>query len=177
MSKVTLYIATSIDGYIARPDGSLDWLDAIPNPDKTDHGYMELLENTSHIIMGRKTYSALLGFGIEWPYSGKKTFVASNDKSFHPQTPETEKLGGDLTREVTKIKAEADRDIWLVGGGQLVTCFLNNDLIDKMIIAIAPIILGEGIALFPERAVESQWTLKEHIAYSTGIICLTYIKK
>ena len=87
MSKVIVYIASSIDGFIARPDGSLDWLDAIPNPDKIDHGYLDLLEKTSCIIMGRKTYSALLGFGIEWPYSGKKTFIASDDQILYTGYP------------------------------------------------------------------------------------------
>jgi len=177
MVKVTLYIACSIDGFIARPNGSLDWLYAIPNPDKIDHGYVDLLEKTSCLIIGRKTYSELLGFGIEWPYSDKMTYIVSNDKSLKPEIPNTQKINGDIVEMVRKIKAETNKDIWLVGGGQLVTYFLNNDLIDKMIVSLIPTILGEGIALFPDKPKETNWTLTEHTAFSTGIVNLTYEKK
>ena len=98
-------------------------------------------------------------------------------RSFIPDTPDTEQLSGDITGAVMRIKAEAEHDIWLAGGGQLVTYFLNNDLIDKMIIAIIPTILGEGIALFPDKPRETQWSLTGHTAYSTGIISLTYERK
>lgn len=177
MAKVTLYIACSIDGFIARPNGSLDWLYAIPNPDNIDHGYVDLMEKTSCIIMGRKTYSELLGFGIEWPYSDKMTYIVSNNKAFKPETPNTKNINEDIVEFVTNIKAETTGDIWLVGGGQIVTYFLNNDLIDKMIFSIIPTILGDGITLFPDKPKETNWILKEHTAYSTGIINLTYMKK
>jgi len=177
MAKITLYTACSIDGFIARPNGSLDWLYAIPNPDKIDYGYSDLLDKTSCIIMGRKTYSEVLSFGIERPYSGKKTYIVSNNKSFKPETPDTEKLSGDIEEAVKKIKDETHKDIWLVGGGQIVAYFLNNDLIDKMIISVVPTILGDGIALFPNKPKETSWTLLEHTAFSTGIINLTYEKK
>ena len=177
MARVTLYIACSIDGYIARPNGSLDWLDAIPNPDKIDHGYNDLLRKTSCIIMGRNTYSELLGFGIEWPYQDIMTYVVSNNSSFKPETPSTEKLSGNIVEAVNKIKSRTVKNIWLVGGGQLVTYFLNQDLIDRMIISIIPAILGEGIPLFPNKPKESNWTLTESTAFSTGIVSLEYEKK
>jgi dihydrofolate reductase len=90
MKRVTLFAACSLDGFIARPDGSLDWLYAIPNPDNIDHGYGDLLASTSCIIMGRKTYADLVGFGIEWPYPDIKTFVVSSDPCFITETPNTE---------------------------------------------------------------------------------------
>lgn len=177
MAKIVLYIACSIDGFIAKPDGNLDWLNTFPNPDNIDYGYSDLLKRTSCIIMGRKTYSEVLGFGIDWPYSGIKTFVVSNNHSFETKTPDTYKLNGNILEAVDKIKLETSKDIWLVGGGQLVTYFLNNDLINKMIISIIPIILGEGISLFPDNPKVTNWTLIDNTSYSTGIVTLTYEKK
>jgi dihydrofolate reductase len=78
MPLTILYIATSIDGFIARPDGNLDWLTSTPMPESGDYGYTALLESTDTIIMGRKTYDELIGFGGEWPYSGFNTYVVSN---------------------------------------------------------------------------------------------------
>jgi dihydrofolate reductase len=174
MKKVTLYVACSIDGYIAKPDGSLDWLDALPNPGKIDHGYGDLLENTSCILMGRKTYVKLLSFGIDWPYPEIKTFVVTSDKTFVASTPNTDILTGNIATELERIRTFQEKDIWLVGGGELVTFFLNNDLIDRMILSFVPVILGEGIPLFPGKSKETQWTLTGSIAFPTGIASLTY---
>jgi dihydrofolate reductase len=176
LAKVTLYIACSLDGFIARPDGNLDWLNSFPNPDNIDHGYDELLKRTSCIIMGRKTYDVILGFGMGWPYPNHVTYVLSNDRAFKPETPETFILNGDIVSALDKIKLSSDKDIWLAGGGQVVTYFLNNDLIDEMIISVIPVILGDGLPLFPDRPKGSSWVLTGHIAYPTGIVSLIYLK-
>jgi dihydrofolate reductase len=176
MKRVTLFTACSIDGFIARPDGDLDWLDAILNPDKTDHGYNEMLANTSCIIMGRKTYAKLLGFGIEWPYPEIKTYVATFDSAYETVTPNTEILTGDIASSVKKIRSNQEKDIWLAGGGQLVTFFLNHSLIDRMIISVIPIILGDGIRLFPDNPKETNWVLTGNTSFSTGIVNLTWEK-
>jgi dihydrofolate reductase len=176
MKRVTLFTACSIDGLIARPDGNLDWLDSIPNPEKTDHGYGELIANTSCIIMGRKTYAKLLSFGIEWPYPDIKTLVVTFDQSFKTVTPNTEILTGDIASSLKKIRSDQEKDIWLAGGGQLVTFFMNHGLIDRMIISVIPIVLGDGIRLFPGTPKETNWILIESKAFSTGIVNLTYEK-
>lgn len=176
MKRVILFTACSIDGYIARPDGNLDWLDAISNPDKIDHGYGELLANTSCIIMGRKTYTKLLGFGIEWPYPEIKTYVVTFDPSYRTVTPNTEILTGDVASSVIKIRSYQEKDIWLAGGGELVTFFLNHSLIDRMILSVIPVILGEGIRLFPDKPKETNWSLTGKTSFTTGIINLTYEK-
>lgn len=176
MAKVILYIACSIDGFIAKPDGNLDWLNSIPNPDNIDHGYSDFLKGISSIIMGRRTYSEVIGFGIDWPYSDKVTYVVTNKESFKIITPKTQILKGNIVEDVHKIKLETSKDIWLVGGGQLVTLFLNNNLIDKMIISIVPTILGQGIPLFPDKPKETLWNLIDNTTFSTGIVTLTYEK-
>ena len=176
MAKVILYIACSLDGFIAKPDGNLEWLNSVPNPDNTDHGYSDFLKGISVIIMGRRTYSEVLGFGIEWPYSDKITYVVTGNDSLKIESPGTHRLCGNISESVEKIKLGTGKDIWLVGGGKLVTYFLNNNLVDKMVISFVPVILGNGIPLFPDKPEETTWNLTGTTAFSTGIVSLTYEK-
>lgn len=177
MGKVVLYIASSIDGMIARNNGELDWLDALPNSDSTDYGYADFLNCCGTIIMGKSTYIQLLGFGIEWPYSNHKTYVVSSDSNFILTTPETYLLCADIEQFVCKLKIESTKDIWLVGGGKLIHHFLIHKLIDKMIICLAPVILGDGIQMFPYKSIQSDWELQKTDTYKSGIVSLTYCIK
>ena len=86
MIKTVLFIAASLDAYIAKPDGNLDWLTSFPVPSEDDYGYSKLLSNTETIIMGRKTYEEVIGFGIEWQYNGIETYVVSSNKNLKIQT-------------------------------------------------------------------------------------------
>jgi len=176
MGKIKLYIATSLDGRIARKNGSLDWLFAIPNPGQIDHGYNEFLSGIGTTIMGRKTYDEILGFGLEWPYKGINSYVASTNLKFEVSSPETYQTPADMVSFVGELKKNSDKDIWLIGGGQLITLFLNNNLIDSMILSIIPIILGDGIELFPNKPKETNWTLVNAEKFETGIVNLHYEK-
>ena len=89
MSKTTLYIATTLDGKIARRDGSLDWLYALPNPHQIDHGYGQFLNTIGATVMGKNTYKEIIGFGVEWPYLGMNSYVVTTDKEFKSTTPDT----------------------------------------------------------------------------------------
>jgi len=130
--KTVLYIATSLDGFIARPDGSLDWLTSVPSPETGDYGYAAFLERIGTTIMGRLTYDEIIGFGVEWPYAGLDTYVATKNSALKIQSPDTYLLTEDLREFVTELKRKAKNDIWLVGGGQLITAFINEGLLDKM---------------------------------------------
>ncbi len=174
MSKVILYIATSLDGYIARPDGNLDWLTSIPNPETGDYGYAALLERIGTIMMGRKTYDELLGFRIEWPYTGFDTIIVSTDKLLKIRSPDTRLLTENLPDVVTALKKQSPKDIWLVGGGQLINAFIQNGLLDQMIISIVPKIIGDGIPLFPKNTLETEWKLVDTQMFETGLVNLTY---
>ncbi|MDW7695619.1 dihydrofolate reductase family protein [Flammeovirgaceae bacterium SG7u.111] len=176
MKKVKLYIATSLDGYIARPDGKLDWLDAVPNPDKLDYGYFAFYDSVDTVIMGRKTYEEVLGFGVPWPYPDSKSYVLTKSGKGEAKTENTEIYAGDIKELVDKLNAEGGKDVWLVGGGELVTAFLNLDLIDEMIISIAPTIIGEGIPLFPNKPKDSTWKLAGTESFPNGMVILTYTK-
>jgi dihydrofolate reductase len=176
MPKVVLFIAKSIDGYIARPDGRLDWLTTIPSPEKGDYGYAELLNNTEMIIMGRRTYDEIIGFGVEWPYEGFKTYVVTKNSEYKVQSPETFLINDNLKKVILQMKKTAKKDIWLVGGGELNTAFLNEGLIDKLIITVIPKIIGEGIPLFSGKSQDSKWKLIETKSFNTGVVNLIYEK-
>lgn len=176
MGKLILYIASSLDGYIARPDGSIDWLTSLPNPSSEDYGYTELLARISTIVMGRKTYDDIIGFDMEWPYSGLTTFVVSSDKSWMPRSPESYLLQGEVKQALQKLKSDAEKDVWLVGGATLITAALRHKLLDTMIIAVIPTIIGAGIPLFSGDTGESKWALTEVKSFDTGVVNLTYQK-
>lgn len=177
MKNVVLYIAASLDGFIARPDGNMDWLNSIPNPQKGDYGYASLLESIQTIIMGKSTYNAVIDFGIEWPYTGFITYIVTGNKEFKLSSPDTYVLHSDINEFVTHLKKTTEKDIWLVGGGQLITYFINNELVDKLILTVVPVILGEGIALFPNKPKETNWALLNTQQFNTGLVTLTYSKK
>lgn len=172
MGKIKVYIAASLDGYIARPDGDLDWLTEFPNPTKEDYGYNEMLTSVDTVIMGGRTYRELLCMDILWPYKNKKTFVVSHNSI---KTNENiEFITEDIIERITELRNEESKDIWLVGGGELITMCLNASLVDEMQICYIPVILGSGIPLFPSNPKESNWELRENIAYASGIIRLSY---
>ena len=175
--KLKLYIAASLDGYIARTDGSLDWLERLPNPNKIDYGYQEFYQSVDTVIMGRITYEEILGFGVDWPYEGCKTWVISHNPKLKIPTKDTTRITGNFKQHIDDLKKQPGKDIWLVGGGRLVTTFLDADLVDEMILFITPVILGEGIALFPGQPKEKSFELSGVQSYETGMVGLTYRKK
>jgi len=89
MRRIILYIATSIDGYIATPDGGVEWLNEIPNPTNEDHGYKELLASIDTVLMGGKTYHEIIGFGIPWPYKDKKLLLSGKSFFTHKKRVES----------------------------------------------------------------------------------------
>lgn len=177
MGKVILYIATSLNGFIARPDGNLDWLTSVPPPESGgNYGYSELLSRINTVIMGRKTYQEVLKMDIDWPYSEFTTYIATTQPDINIQTPETYILKDNLKETVLHLKHTSDKDIWLVGGGQLITAFIQQDLLDMMIITIVPKIIEEGIPLFAQKPKETTWKLAGIQTFDTGLVNLTYQK-
>lgn len=175
MKKCKLYIATSIDGFIARADGSLDWLDAVPNPDKLDYGYYAFYDTVDTLIMGRKTYEEVLGFGVDWPYPDCKTYIVSSNEVVI-KTENTYLINNPLEGKVKEWKKEKGKDIWVVGGGVLISSILDLRLIDEMLLTITPVILGNGIPLFPNNPKETKLELVKTEAFDTGFVNLIYRK-
>ena len=159
-----VYIATSLDGYIARKDGSVDWLNEIPNPDNDDYGFSEFLERVDGIIMGRNTFELVHSFGV-WPYT-KPVFVLSNSLNVLPgeYANKAEILKGTPEAIIKSLNQRGLRDFY-VDGGKPIQDFLKRDMIDELIITRVPILLGEGIPLFADMASEIRF---EHIR--TGVL-------
>ncbi|TFH05861.1 MAG: dihydrofolate reductase [Candidatus Thorarchaeota archaeon] len=146
----TVYIATSLDGYIADKDGSLNWLQSIPNPDNLDFGYTDFMKRIDAIVMGRNTFDVVAGFTGDWPYS-KPVFVLSNSLTSLPEefVGKAELINGPLTSVLKTIREKGYTQLY-IDGGITVQSFLKEDLIDEMIITIIPILLGGGSPLFGE---------------------------
>lgn len=176
MRRIILYIATSIDGYIATPDGGVEWLNEIPNPTNEDHDYKELLASIDTVLMGGKTYHEIIGFGIPWPYKDKTSYVVSRRDSNVTPNENVHFITEDVIARISELKSEIGKDIWLVGGGELTAMLLNANLIEEMQICTVPIILGNGIPLFPGKTKESQWKLANSKVFSTGLLLSTYQK-
>jgi dihydrofolate reductase len=117
MSQVTLFIATTLDGKIARKNGELDWLMDRPNPNQLDFGYHEFLGAVGAIVVGKTTYKEILGFGVEWPYTGIPVYVATTDPKFQTKTPDTFTLTTDLTEFVAEIKQKNQKGHMANGRG------------------------------------------------------------
>ncbi len=174
MAEIKLFIATSVDGYIARPDGSLDWLDELPVSEDQDYGYGRFIASIDTIIMGRSTYDVVAGFDLPWPYPDQKTLVVTSDDFFEPSTPDTYLLPNLSKVSVQNLRKETERDIWLVGGGKLISAFLEMGEVDEMTITVIPRLLGEGIRLFPLGYPDSRLQLIQSEYFETGVVNLIY---
>ncbi|MBL6447762.1 dihydrofolate reductase [Fulvivirga sp. 29W222] len=173
MRKLTLYIATSLNGKIAKNDGAVDWLDAVPNPEKSDYGYYDFYKGIDTTIMGYKTYDQIINWGIDFPYAGKKNYVFTRKKELS-NTEHVEFVSEDHTEFVKNLKQQNGSDIWLIGGGQINTLLFDADLIDEIRLFVMPIVISGGIELFEGKPAERHLLLKEHKAYSSGVTELIY---
>ncbi|MDU1892547.1 MAG: dihydrofolate reductase family protein [Dysgonomonas sp.] len=172
MKKIKLYIAASIDGYIARNNGSIDWLTDYPILENFDYGYKEFYNSVDTIIMGGKSYRAMLRISEEWMYSDKLTYVVS--KHSYQNEQHVHFISMNVTETITNLQKEKGKDIWLFGGGEIISLLLNNNLVDEMIITYIPIVLGDGIPLFPLNTKESAWNLTKCETYENGTYQVKY---
>ena len=142
-----VYIARSLDGYIATSDGGVEWLDDIPNPQQSDYGFSKFISGIDALVMGRKTFEKVLSFG-SWLYK-KPVFVLSNSLKNVPAavTGKAEIVNGDLHELINSLNKRGFHHLY-IDGGLAIQSFLKEDLIDEMIITQIPILLGDGIPLF-----------------------------
>ena len=175
--EVILYIAMSLDGYIARENGDIAWLHEVDNPEGSDFGYSEFIKRIDTLLMGRKTYDIVTGFDLPWPYDDKKCYVVSRTPDLEINTPDTQVISGLDQKAVSRLKQDSRKNIWLMGGGDLVTHCLTRGLIDECIICIIPRILGKGIPLFPGNPPDTLMELQDCTTYTGGAVILTYRPK
>lgn len=172
--KVILYIAMSIDGYIAKDDDNIDFLSTVEWPDE-DYGYAAFQKEVDTLIWGRKTYDKVLSFGIEFPHKDKRCIVLSNNLKGKDENVEF--YGGNLNDLIAQLKSEEGKDIYCDGGGEVVFELLKHDLIDKMIISVIPHLVGKGVRLFKDGRPEQSVKLLKSITYPSGLVQLWYDRK
>jgi dihydrofolate reductase len=177
MGKIKLFIAVTIDGFIAREDGSIGWLDDMENPDGSDHGYKKFYETIGTVVIGRKTYEQIIGFGLSWPYADSKSLVITRNKDYKTSTENTGIITEIDTRLIETLRLKEGKDVWLVGGGEIITQFIKERAIDEMILSIVPRMLGRGIRLFHEDSMDTLFELVDSESFATGIVNLSYRKK
>ena len=165
--NVVLYIAASLDGFIARPDGDVDWLSVVDRPGE-DYSYYQFYNSVDALVMGRKTYEIPAGVE-EWPYPGKPSFVFTH-QDLETSRDDVTFVSDPVEQVMANVRKQGFQNVWLVGGGELIRSFLAHNLIDEHIISVIPIILGEGIPLFPPPSPEQQLDLVGSRQYESGLI-------
>ncbi len=168
--KIILYIATSLDGFIAKEDGNIDWLTKYDNSGE-DYGFKELYESVGTVLIGGATHRQ-----IEDPHAGKEVYIFSKKEPKH-KADNFHFVSGDVQTIIENIKLGDNKNMWLVGGADLVNQFLDANLIDEYIVTIIPILLGEGIALFQNKNPEQNLKLLKIKSYDSELVQLHYTKE
>ena len=179
-SRVTVHMAASLDGFIARKDGRVDWLetaDEFAGGETIDPGSIEaFLRTIDCYVMGSRTYETAIGFeaqGLGWPYGDKPTFVLTSRELLRTRK-NVEFYSGDLTQLVNGRLRPAFRSIWFVGGSVVCSECLRLGLADEIRYSVVPISIGDGISFFGNLDKDVALHLAEVKAYKSGIVELRY---
>ena len=168
--KCSIFIATSLDGFIARPNGAIDWLTSPAYASDEDYGYKTFIDSVDALVMGRNSYETVLGFDA-WPYTGTKVIVLSSGA---PNVPEAlsasvEVMGGAPADVLAQLAQRGMRHLY-IDGGKTIQGFLNAGLIDEMTITSIPVLIGEGLPLFGKLTHDVHVQLIESKSYPIGFV-------
>jgi len=171
--KTIVYIAMSLDGYIASANGDISFLSLVEQEGE-DYGYEKFNSQVDVVILGRKTYDKILSFGIDFPHSDKKrVYVLTHQK--------IENSGNvifyqdDVTDLVAKLKQDSGKNIYIDGGAEIINLLRKNNLIDEYVISIIPVLLGNGIPLFQTGFKQRQLQLLKTYTFNSGLVQLHYL--
>jgi dihydrofolate reductase len=167
-----VYIATSLDGYIAGPDGDLDWLNTIPTPEGNDLGFSDFIARVDAVVMGRNTFEAVVGFGLGWPYPVPGLILSATLRTAPEAFSDKVTFASGTPDEIVGIAKEKGYSNLYVDGGKTIQGFLRADLIDELIVSEIPILLGGGERLFGQ--------LDQHLEFElvgTEVLLNQIIKK
>jgi dihydrofolate reductase len=173
-STVTLHMVSSLDGFIAKKDNTVSWLDSsgdVYEGGVSEGSAEEFIKAIGCFVLGSRTYEHALQLG--WPYGDTPTVVITK-RELPPTRKSVEFYTGDLKRLVDVILTPRYESIWLVGGAMLCQSFLRLGLVDEIRLSITPILLGDGLRLFGNSTTEKRWHLKDVVAYKTGVVDLLY---
>src|SRR5215469_15694461 len=169
--KFIIYIATSADGFIARKDGSVDWLNR-PQP-KGNYGMGTFYRSIDTCVLGRKTYEQSAKFGMADGYSGKKNYVFSRTLT-KAASPKVTVIRDNVASFAERLRAENGKHIWLVGGAELISSLLDAAAVDEFIIHVIPHIIGEGIPLALQQHRDLPLKLLSCRTFPDGVVRLHY---
>jgi dihydrofolate reductase len=165
---VTLFVATSLDGYIAGPDDDLSWRFT-----DEDYGFSDFYDSVDTLIMGRGTYEVVKSFP-KWPYSDKASVVVSRSGDVTADTPGVTVFGGNLPDLLKDLADDGAEEVWLVGGAELIRSFLREKLIDRITVSLHPVLLGRGVKLFHDGFPHTALELEAAVSYDSGLVQLNY---
>ncbi len=176
-NKNRVFIATSLDGYIADKNGGIDWLDSIPEINQIDTGYNKFMSEVDALVMGRSTFETVCGFDIDWPYQ-KPVFVMSRSMTEIPEKfkDKAQLVKGTLAEILEQIHKKGYHRLY-IDGGNVIQSFLKEDLIDDMIITVIPILLGNGIPLFADLPKPLNFECKKSIVFLDKIVQNHFIRR
>lgn len=172
-----IYIAATVDGFIARSDGSIDWLE--PYGGGEDYGWSEFRQGIDSLILGRRTYEQVLGFGVDWPYQGLETFVWSRSLT-HDDLPATladEKVEISDSPPMAllhELGARGLKNVW-IDGGQTLRAFLAAGLVDVITVTWIPILIGQGTPLFGSLPDDVRLEHQTTQSFESGVVQSTYV--
>ena len=169
--KVILYIASSLDGYIAKPNDDLSFLSTVQLPGE-DYGYERFTQTIDTVIMGRKTFDWVWKQLSAVPHPDKETYIIT--RTPRPAIGKTKFYTGNLPVLIKKLKSEPGKNIYCDGGAEIVNELLKNNLIDELIISIIPVLLGNGTPLFHREIPEQSLTLVSATPFPSGLVQLHY---
>lgn len=169
--KVILYIATSLDGYIAKSNDDLGFL-SIVEQEGQDYGYADFVKSVDTVIIGRKTYDKVISMGFDFPHADKDVYIITRTPK--PNIGSVMFYTDDLKLLVDKLKSENGRNIFCDGGAEIVNELLKDDLIDEYIISIIPIFVGNGTKLFKDGRPEQKLELVSTKQFDKGLTQLHY---
>ena len=171
MRKSILYIAISLDGYIAGPDEDLSFLDVVQQENE-DYGYGDFIQTVDTVVMGRKTYDWIMAHVPEFVHADKTTFIISRTE--RQSTENTRFHTGDLSDLVRRLKTESGKNIFIEGGAEVVKTLLLDDLIDEYVISIIPVLVGGGTKLFEDGRPQLTLKLISTKQFDSGLVQLHY---
>lgn len=176
MRKLSLFIATSLDGYIAKPNDDLSFLNIVEKEGE-DYGYAKFIAGIDTIIIGRKTYDYVLKQVGPSHYDNGTRDVYVMTRTPRPAAGRTIFYTGSLAELVRQLKARDGKDIYCDGGAEVIHELLQHDLVDECIISVVPVLVGDGIRLFKDGRPEQQLELVSITPFDTGLIQLHYKRK
>jgi dihydrofolate reductase len=172
MARIVGYIAASLDGFIATPEGGIDWLTRYDSTDFGEHDYRHFIKTIRTVVMGRATYDFFETENVPWPYGDQRVLVVTSHPVPSPRGAlETR---GDIDALVAELRDLDDGDVWMLGGGRLQMAFMERGALDEIEIYVIPELIGGGIPLFPATGHRASPRLLSAKTFASGCVRLHY---